>query len=123
MTNGIQNKTLEFILEQQAQFAAELEAVKRGAVGEVERIAKLEERMANIEDLLTKMVNIMEKMSALQEHALNNVSSFPNIIAETDERVNLLIGMFERYLSEKHTKPVLPLLLQKPPEIKANPKE
>lgn len=123
MTDAIQIKTLEFILEQQAHFSAELDAIKKTDTGEVERIAKLEERMANMEELLTKLVNIIEKMSALQEHAINNVASFPNLIAESDERVNLLISMFERLLSEKKISFEIPSKILKTSEIKAKPSE
>ena len=101
MTEEIIKRTVEFMLEQQAQFAAEIETLKSGRDASEDKIGKLEERMTHIEELLTKIVAIMEKMSALQEHAINNVSTLPGIIAETDERVNLLVNIFERYLSEK----------------------
>ncbi len=101
MTEELIKKTVEFMLEQQAQFAADIESLKEGRSTNHERVARLEERMTHIEELLTKMVAIMEKMSALQEHAINNVSTLPSIIAETDDRVNLLVNIFERYLSEK----------------------
>ncbi len=101
MKEEIIKRTVEFMLEQQAQFAAEIETLKAGRRGGEDKVAKLEERMTHIEELLTKIVAIMEKMSALQEHAINNVSTLPGIIAETDERVNLLMNVFERYLSEK----------------------
>lgn len=101
MTEEIIKRTVEFMLEQQAQFAAEIETLKSGRDTSEDQIGKLEERMTHIEELLTKIVAIMEKMSALQEHAINNVSTLPGIIAETDERVNLLVNIFERYLSEK----------------------
>jgi chromosome segregation ATPase len=101
MNQEIIKRTVEFMLEQQAQFAADFENLKAGRADNDDRVAKLEERMAHIEELLTKIVSIMEKMSALQEHAINNVSTLPTIIAETDERVNLLVNIFERYLSEK----------------------
>ena len=101
MNDEIIRRTVEFMLEQQAQFAAEIETLKDGRLRDEDRVAKLEERMTHIEELLTKIVAIMEKMSALQEHAINNVSMLPSIVAETDERVNLLVNIFERYLSEK----------------------
>ena len=103
MTEEIIKKTVEFMLEQQAQFAADIGTLKEGHSAGDERVAKLEERMTHIEELLAKIVAIMEKMSALQEHAINNVSTLPGIIAETDERVNLLVNIFERFLSEKVT--------------------
>jgi hypothetical protein len=103
MNEEIIKRTVEFMLQQQAQFAADIETLKEGKRSGDDKVAKLEERMAHIEELLTKIVAIMEKMSALQEHAINNVSTLPGIIAETDDRVNLLVNIFERFLSEKET--------------------
>lgn len=88
------------MLEQQAHFAADIQIGKEIQAKEQARLEKVEARLEELEQSLAKMVNILEKITNLQEQAVANISALPPIIAETDERVNTLITIFERFLSE-----------------------
>ncbi len=100
MSEEAMQRTVDFMLEQQAQFAADIQILKETQSADQARLQKVEERLDQIEQSLTKIVNVLEKLTTLQEQAVANVSALPSIIAETDERVNTLITIFERFLSE-----------------------
>ena len=101
MSEDAIQRTVDFMLEQQAQFAADIQILKETQSADQTRLQKVEERLEQIQQSLTKMVKVLEKLTTLQEQAVANVSALPPIIAETDERVNTLITIFERYLSER----------------------
>jgi hypothetical protein len=100
MSEEAMQRTMEFMLEQQAQFAADIQILREAQTANQERLKKAEDRIEQLEGTLAKTIHILEKMTNLQEQAVANVSALPPIIAETDERVNTLITIFERFLSE-----------------------
>jgi hypothetical protein len=106
MTNEEMQKTIEFILEQQAQF--------------VTRVQKDEERLTRLEDAFTTLVNIAritderldvvesglssltEKMAALAEAQARTESRIIELAeaqAHGDQRLNALIDIVERYIN------------------------
>jgi chromosome segregation ATPase len=106
MTNEEMQKTIEFILEQQAQF--------------VTRVQRDEERLTRLEDAFTTLVNIAritderldvfesgisrltEKMTTLAEaqaRADDRIAELAEAQAHSDQRLNALIDVVERYIN------------------------
>jgi septal ring factor EnvC (AmiA/AmiB activator) len=106
MTNEEMQSTMHFILEQQAQFAVNIQKLE-------ESLQKLEEshaqfavnlrRLEESQESLTRLVGEIAKAQARTEVNLArteaNLARTDANLARTDERLNNLITVFERYLS------------------------
>jgi uncharacterized coiled-coil protein SlyX len=79
MTNEDMQKAMQFILEQQAQFAANQQQVS-------ERVSRLETNMAEMARAQTHMNEVVTVMADTHTH--------------TEEKLNAFIGVLERYISE-----------------------
>ena len=109
MTNEEWQRRADFIVEQQAQFASDIQRLK-------ELHSQAEVRITSIEDVVLRLANatenristladatesristLTEKMTELAESQLRTDSR----LAETDERLNSLITIVERYISER----------------------
>ena len=86
MTNEEMQSTMQFIVEQQAQFAANIQMLQEGQV-------RAEERFAKLEDSLERVVGLVGAIAQAQARTEVN-------LAATDERLNNLILVFERYLQD-----------------------
>jgi septal ring factor EnvC (AmiA/AmiB activator) len=99
MTNEEMQSTMHFIIEQQAQFAVNLQKLE-------ESLQKLEEshaqfavnlhRLEESQESLTRLVGEIAKAQARTEA---NLARTDDNLARTDDRLNNLITVFERYLS------------------------
>lgn len=76
--NDDMQKTMQFILEQQAQFAVNLQKTE-------ERVARLEENMAEMARSQTHMNEVVAVMADTHTH--------------TEEKLDAFIGVLERYIS------------------------
>ncbi|HLL16255.1 MAG TPA: hypothetical protein VK388_14415 [Pyrinomonadaceae bacterium] len=108
MINEEMQRTMQFILEQQAQLTATVgrlsEKVDRTADGinSLLAIAELHER--EIEALRESVNAVSESVNAVSEsvNAVNeSVSAVDERGRDTDERLNALINTVERYISER----------------------
>jgi hypothetical protein len=79
MTNEELEKTVQFILEQQAQFVANQQQVG-------ERVSRLETNMAEMARAQTHMNEVVAVMADTHRH--------------TEEKLDAFIGVLERYISE-----------------------
>jgi uncharacterized protein YoxC len=101
MADEEMQRTMQFILEQQAQLTATVgrlsEKVDRTADGinSLLAIAELHER--EIEALRESVNAVTESVNAVSE----SVSAVDERGRETDERLNALINTVERYISER----------------------
>jgi chromosome segregation ATPase len=107
MSEEEMQKKMEFIIEQQAQFAADIQLLRETQAADSKRITGLM-------DALTTVVGIIGKLSASQERtdarvaevaaSVNSLAGAQANLAEaqanTDERLNTLIGIIERYFSD-----------------------
>lgn len=123
MTNEEMQRTMQFLLEQQAQFTVRLQKDEEQIKKDEERIAKDEERIARVENailLLTelarradeRMDDADKRMNNFDAHLSASMESFDariNILnekmAETGEHLNALTIMVERYLSNRNGSP------------------
>jgi acyl transferase domain-containing protein len=87
MTNEEIEKTMQFILEQQAQFAANQQQIN-------ERVSRLETNMAD-------MAKAQTEMARAQTHMNEVVAVMADTHKHTEEKLDAFIGVLERYISEK----------------------
>ena len=86
MTNEEIEKTMQFILEQQAQFAANQQQIN-------ERVSRLETNMA-------EMARAQADMARAQTHMNEVVAVMADTHKHTEEKLDAFIGVLERYISE-----------------------
>ena len=86
MTNEEIEKTMQFILEQQAQFAANQQQTN-------ERVSRLETNMA-------EMAQAQAQMARAQTHMNEVVAVMADTHKHTEEKLDAFIGVLERYISE-----------------------
>ena len=104
MTNEEMQSTMEFILEQQAQFAS--------------RIGKDEARLARLEDAFVTLVELAriaderqdktdesavafnERLDTMMSLTDSKLAELADAQAHTDRRLNALIDVVERYISK-----------------------
>ena|SRR5438132_12331534 len=88
-------RRMEFIVEQQAQFAADIQQLKETQETE----AKLwREKYDNLTDALTTVVGIVGRLAEAQERTDEQLSELTNKQAETDDRLNIFITVVERFI-------------------------
>lgn len=111
MNDEEMNKKMEFIIEQQAQFAVNIRKLE-------ERLEDLqmksEARMSRLEGAVVGVVGLIDRMIKVQERTDENVAELAKQalalaeaqartnqrLIETDERLNTLITVVERFISE-----------------------
>ena len=97
-------RRMEFIVEQQAQFAVDIQQLKETQEAE----AKLwREKYGDLTDALTTVVGMVAKLAESQERTDEQLSELTSKQAETDDRLNALINVVERYFSGNGRKPSL----------------
>src|SRR5438132_1287269 len=95
-------RRMEFIVEQQAQFAVDIQQLKETQEAE----AKLwREKYGDLKDALTTIVGMVGKLAEAQERTDEQLSELTSKQAETDDRLNVLISVVERYFSRNGRKP------------------
>ena len=86
MTNEEIEKTMQFILEQQAQFVVNQQQLN-------ERVSRLETNMA-------EMAQAQAQMARAQTHMNEVVAVMADTHKHTEEKLDAFIGVLERYISE-----------------------
>ena len=99
MTNEEMQKTMSFIVEQQAQFVVNMQKLE-------ETQARAEERIGEIEGAIVTVVNLLGQLAEGQERTDASLSQLAEaqkrteaVLAEGSERLNSLIIVVERYFS------------------------
>jgi len=92
MNNDEMNKKMEFIVEHQARFAAEIEILR--------------EQDQKLTDAIIGTVDIIGSLARVQTRAEENVNSLADTVDKlakshqrADERLNSLINVVERFIS------------------------
>ena len=116
MANEQFERHMRFIVEQQAQFSADILELKetQKMEGQLWR-----EKYDNLTDAITTIVGIVgkltqaqsrtdEKLAQAQHRTDEKLFELANKQAETDDRLNTLIGVVERYFSGNGASPKKP---------------
>jgi hypothetical protein len=88
MTDEEMQQRMEFIIEQQARFSVNMDLL-------AEAQKRTEETVANLARMQTHMNEVVAVMAEAQERTDRKLS-------ETDDRLNTLINVVERHVSEGH---------------------
>lgn len=111
MTNEEMQQAMEFIVEQQAQAAATIDALADVQKGAEERWTRTEERWTRTEEGIRALLSIAEiherEIASLGQTVSDNSRKTDERIAAliengraTDERLNALLNVVERQISE-----------------------
>ena len=100
MINEEMQKTMQFILKQQAQFVTNMQRFEGQQVKAEERVSGVEERMTKIENVMLRLENVQVDRNKRMEGFEENMRRISSLQTETRERLNILVNTVERYISE-----------------------
>jgi len=95
MTEEEMQKKMEFIVEQQAQFAVNIETLREAQQRTETNLAQVAAAQAQMARSQAHMNEVVAVMAEAQERTDRK-------LAETDGRLNTLINVVERHISEGH---------------------
>ncbi len=93
MTNEEIQRTMEFIIQRQEEFAGNMEKF-------AENMKVSESRMNRMETAFVGIFNMVAETAKAQKELAVTVSELVTAQAQTDERLSALINTVERYISE-----------------------
>ena len=96
MSNEEMNKKMEFIVEQQAQFAADIEVMREIHKADTE-LLKEETKLLKQETKLMKEQH--QNLSEAVTTVVGMVGNLAQAQMRTEERLNIFINVVERYIS------------------------
>ena len=104
MSNEEMNKKMEFIVEQQAKFAADIEIMREVQAADAKL---LKEQDRKLSDALIAVVGIIGNLTQALTRTDESVKFLTEAQARTEERLNIFINVVERFMngnggSEKH---------------------
>jgi 2C-methyl-D-erythritol 2,4-cyclodiphosphate synthase len=109
MSEEEMQKKMEFIIEQQAQFAVNIDLLREAQQRTEERLAEVAAAQAQLSQsqvqmsrAQTHMNEVVAVMAEAQERMIEAQERTDQKLAETDERLNTLINIVERHISEGH---------------------
>ena len=95
MTEEEMQKKMEFILEQQARFTVNIDLLREAQQRTETNLAEVAAAQAQMARAQTHMNEVVAVMAEAQERTDRK-------LAETDDRLNTLINVVERHISEGH---------------------
>jgi chaperonin cofactor prefoldin len=97
------NKKMEFIVEQQAQFAADIQAMREVHAADSKL---LKDRLGAVVDIIGSLARVQERseerinsLAEAQARTEESIKLLTEAGARTDERLNNLISVVERHIS------------------------
>lgn len=89
---------MEFIIEQQGQFSADILELKEAQKAEAQL---WREKYDNLTDAITTVVGMVGKIAQAQERTDEQLGELTAKQADTNDRLNALISVVERQLSQR----------------------
>jgi ABC-type transporter Mla subunit MlaD len=106
MNNEEMQRNMEFIVSQQAQFAADIQKLGEAQVEAEARMTRIEGAMVAIVDLVGKLARSQDRtdgqlaeLAAGQKRTDEALKRTDEALAETNDRLNTFITFVERYIS------------------------
>ncbi len=98
------NNTIEILLQNQAQFYANLQMLQDANKDAEKRISVLERATVNLYNATTKTSETVDKLAFKVDTLADKVDKLADTQKETDERLNAVIFMVEKFLSGQNGK-------------------
>ena len=103
------NRKMEFIVEQQAQFTADIQAMREVHAADTQLLKEdtkllkeetklLKEQYRNLSDAVTTVVGLVGGLAQGQAQLTAAMANTDAKAAEVAERLNIFIGVVERYI-------------------------
>lgn len=92
MTNDEMERAIEFMVKQQAQFTTDLGRIERTLENTVNLLAQVAETQVNMAEAQVRADNSIAELAQAQKRT-------DEALAETNDRLNSLIVVVERYFS------------------------
>ncbi len=100
MTNEEIQRTMEFIIKQQESFSGNMELLREAQVKGESRISRLEGAFVTLYNTVSKLSDTVGDLSGSVGELSKAQKELTAAQARTDERLNTLINVIERYISE-----------------------
>lgn len=101
MTNEEMQSTIQFILAQQAQFSVNQQLLQENFVRLEETVQRLGERVDKLADRVDKLAESQESLHRMVGAVAVAQANTEVNLSQTDKRLNDLITVVERYISER----------------------
>jgi len=101
MTNEEMQSTMQFILAQQAQFSVNQQLLQENFVRLEENVNRLGERVDRLAERVDKLAESEESLHRLVGAIAVAQATTETKFSHTDKRLNDLITVVERYISER----------------------
>ena len=108
MTNELIEQRIEFIIEQQAQFASDIQVLRKIQAADTKL---LKEQYQNLSAAVVTVVGLVGKIAEVQERTDRRVDELAEGLARTDahvaeltDRLNIFINVVEKYISRNGNK-------------------
>jgi chromosome segregation ATPase len=105
MTNEQRDKTINFILEQQARVTSDLQRLAEASAASAEAAVASEKRISRLEGAIVTVVNMIgesnKRIAELSERTDARIADLNQKWAETSERLDHFIFVLEKYISER----------------------
>ncbi len=95
------NRTIEFVLEQQAQVSLNLAQITSNMAQLTERVNRLGEKVDRNAEGVTALLAIAEIQATEIRDLTESTRTLAGRQHETDERLNALVDTVERHISER----------------------
>jgi hypothetical protein len=96
MSNEEMNKRMEFIVEQQAQFAADIQVMREIQAQDANL---LKEQDRKLSDAVVAVVGMIGNLVQSQTRTDESIKFLIEVQARTEQRLNIFINVVERYIS------------------------
>ena len=101
MNNEEMQRNMEFIVSQQAQFAADIQKLGEAHVEAEARMTRIEGSVVAIVDLVGKLARSQDRTDSQLAELAAAQKRTDEALAETNERLNSFINFVERYIGDR----------------------
>lgn len=102
MDNDKIDRTIDIILQNQAQFYANLQELQEVQKESEKRISELEKTMHSLVRVTLKTSETVDKLAEKVDKLTEKVDTLADAQKDTDERLNAVIFMAEKYFSRNN---------------------
>ena len=106
MTDEERERKMDFILEQQAQFAVAMQTLREAQARSDEKLAMYAQTQSEFIEIATRsiqaLVDSQLRAEERQARADERQVRMDERMAQTDERLNVLINIVERHIGDDH---------------------